>query len=399
LQQKADVVPDPPASIWTRNVLILALTVFFARFGQGLQGGVSTNFLVHDLGLGGDQVLWLAGVREIPGLGLMFLTALIMRLPQSHRAFWSLLLMGFGYGCYYFINSYTTLLALAFIASIGFHNWMPLLSSLGMGLVGRERSGRVLGRMNAVGSLASMGGMVIIVFFSEKFGLRPFFLFGGAFLILAALVVSRLPKEIGASTEKIPRLLLRKRYWLFYVLTFFEGSRTQVFYTFGAWVLVDSYGFNAQRISVLLIISGLMNFLIAPHMGNWIDRFGERITLTASYFALVLVFIAYATVHNAYALGGLYIAINFLVMFRIGLHTYVNRIAPDEDLSPTLSAGVSINHLTSVGMSLVAGTLLRVVGYEGLCWGAAGVILLSIPFALAIRVDKSDEQVSEAAVA
>ena len=108
MQQKADVVPDPPASIWTRNVLILALTVFFARFGQGLQGVVSPNFLVHDLGLGGDQVLWLAGVREIPGLGLMFLTALIMRLPQSHRAFWSLLLMGFGYGCYYFIINYNT---------------------------------------------------------------------------------------------------------------------------------------------------------------------------------------------------------------------------------------------------------------------------------------------------
>lgn len=381
-------------SIWTKNVIILAATVFFVRFGQGMQGGVSTNFFVHDLGLGGDRVLWLAGIREIPGLGLMFLAALMMRLPQSRRAFLALLLMGLGYGSYALVHSYTALITVALIASIGFHNWMPLRSSLGMGLVGRERSGRVLGRLNAVGSLASIGGMLVIVFFSERLGLRPFFVFGGVLLIIAAFVVYRLPKEIGANTEKIPRIVLRKRYWLFYILTFFEGSRTQVFYTFGAWVLVNNYDFNAQRISILLIISGIVNFFLSPRMGDWIDRFGERKTLAASYFALVLVFIGYATIHHAWVLGALYITINFLVMFRIGLHTYVNRIAPDEDLSPTLSAGVSINHITSVGMSMVAGALLSSIGYEGLCWGAAGVILLSIPFALAIRIGKPEEQAS-----
>ena len=383
-QQNADSLPSE--SIWTRNVIILSLTVFFARFGSGLQGGVSTNFFVHDLGLGGDQVLWLAGIREIPGLSLIFLAALMMRLPQSRRAFLSLLLMGPAYGSYALVHSYGALIAMALIASVGFHNWMPLRSSLGMGLVGRKRSGRVLGRLNSVGSLASMGGMLMVALFSERLGLRPFFAFGGLFLIIAAITAYRLPRDIGASVEKTPRIVLRKRYWLFYVLTFFEGSRTQVFYTFGAWVLVDNYGFNAQRMSILLIASGIVNFILSPYMGNWVDRFGERLTLAASYVGLVLVFIGYATLHDPWALSGLYIAINFLVMFRIGLHTYINRIAPDEDLSPTLSAGVSINHITSVGMSLVAGTLLRFIGYEGLCWGAAGVILVSIPFALAIRI-------------
>ena len=383
-QQNADSLPSE--SIWTRNVIILSLTVFFARFGSGLQGGVSTNFFVHDLGLGGDQVLWLAGIREIPGLSLIFLAALMMRLPQSRRAFLSLLLMGLAYGSYALVHSYGALIAMALIASVGFHNWMPLRSSLGMGLVGRKRSGRVLGRLNSVGSLASMGGMLMVALFSERLGLRPFFAFGGLFLIIAAITAYRLPRDIGASVEKTPRIVLRKRYWLFYVLTFFEGSRTQVFYTFGAWVLVDNYGFNAQRMSILLIASGIVNFILSPYMGNWVDRFGERLTLAASYVGLVLVFIGYATLHDPWALSGLYIAINFLVMFRIGLHTYINRIAPDEDLSPTLSAGVSINHITSVGMSLVAGTLLRFIGYEGLCWGAAGVILVSIPFALAIRI-------------
>ncbi len=378
------------AGFWTRDIILLALTVFFVRFGQGLQGGISTNFFVHDLGLGGDRILWLAGIREIPGLALIFLAALTMRLPQSHRASIALLLMAVGYGSYAVVQSYGTLIAMALIASVGFHNWMPLQSSLGMGLVGKERSGRVLGRLNSVGALATIIGMLAIVFLSERIGLRPFFVCGGIFFILAAITVYRLPTKIGASVEKVPRIVLKRRYWLFYVLTFFEGSRTQIFHTFGAWVLVNNYGLNAQEISIILIISGVLNFLIAPRIGNWIDRFGERKTLTASYIALVLAFIGYATIHNIWVLGALFISIRLLVMFRIGLHTYVNRVAPDKDLSPTLSAGVSINHITSVGMSLIAGTLLGIVGYEGLCWGAAGAILLSIPFALAIRIPGSE---------
>ncbi len=378
-------------SIWTRDVILLGMTVFFVRFGQGIQQGVSTNFFVNTLGLGGDQVLWLAGIREIPGLALMFLAALTMRVPQSRRATLALLMMGIGYGSFYFVHSYGTLIAMSLVASVGFHNWMPLLSSLGMGLVGRQRSGRVLGRMNGIGSLASMAGMLMIVLFSERFGLRVFYVVSGLLMIMSAAAVYQLPTDIGGNLKKTPRLILKKRYWLYYVLTFFEGSRTQVFHTFGAWVLVSQFGLNAQRISAVLIVSGLLNFLIAPHMGNWIDRFGEKRMLSVSYAALVLVFVGYATIRNVWVLAVLFIMVRMLVLFRIGLQTYLNRIAPVNDLSPTLSAGVSINHISSVGMSMIAGTLLGIVGYQTLCWGAAGMITLSIPFALSIRIRKPAE--------
>ncbi|MBN1814978.1 MAG: hypothetical protein JXA14_24300, partial [Anaerolineae bacterium] len=68
------------------------------------------------------------------------------------------------------------------------------------------------------------------------------------------------------------------------------------------------------------------------------------------------------------------------------LSTYIRRISPPEELTPNLSAGVSINHVTSVSMSLVAGSLLSIVGYKWLCWGAAALIIVSVPFALAIKV-------------
>ena len=371
---------------WRSNLALLAVTVFFASLGQGLQGGVTTNFFVQDLGLDGQRVLWLAGIREIPGLLLAFLAALTMRLPLSRRAGAALLLMALGFGCYALVHSYLPLIIAILVGSVGFHNWFPVQSALGMGLVRREHSGRILGRMNAVAALASVVGMGAVILMSERLGLRPFFLFSAAALAVGAAIVLCLPTDIGAGNAESPRLVFRRRYWLYYVLILFQGSRTQVFSALGPWVLVHFYGVTAAQLAILMIASRVVNFLAAPRVGDWLDRLGERRVLTASYLGLAAAFVGYATFHNIWLLAMMYVAINFLYMFRIGLDTYVNRIAPPEELSPTLSAGVSINHITSVGVSLIAGGLVASLGYEPLCLGAAAIILLSCPFALSLKV-------------
>ena len=374
------------AGVWTGNLLLLASATFMVSFGTGLVNGASTNFFVNILGLSGAQVLWLAGIREIPGLILMFIAALIMHLPLSRRAAASVLLMGVGYGLYALVRSYTALIIMALIASLGFHNWLPLSSSLALSLAGKERSGRIMGVLSSVGALASIIGVSMIAVLARSLPLRDFFTAGGLLMVIAAVLLARLPTNLGETGKAQPRLLFKRRYWLYYVLTLFEGSRTQVFGSFGTLVLVQEYGLDARAISLLLVASGVVNFLAAPLLGHLLDRLGERLTLSISYVLLALCFVGYATVHNAWFLGAMLIGINLLVMLSMGLSTYVHRLAPPEELTPTLSTGVSINHITSVSMSLLAGTLLKLVGYENLCWGAAAIILLSVPFALAIRV-------------
>ena len=379
------------AVLWGRYVLILAFSVFMVSLGQGLLNGASTNFFVDVLGLSSKQVLWLAGIREIPGLGLMFIAALITHWPLSRRAAASLLLMGVGYGLYTIIHSYTALLAIAVVASLGFHIWMPLQSTLGLALTKKEQAGHILGALTSVSALASIVGMGMTALLATTLPLRAFYLVGGITIVIGGLLVSRISTTVGAHTEAQPRMTLKWRYWLYYVLIFFEGSRMQVFGAFGTLVLVQNYGFGAREISLLLVASGIVNFVLAPRLGRLLDVVGERIMLSASYVALALCFVGYATVHNAWFLAAMLIGINFLVTLRIGLSTYVRRIAPPEELASTLSAGVSINHITSVSMSLVAGALLDLVGYEWLCWGAAAVIMLSVPFALAIKVHAPSE--------
>jgi predicted MFS family arabinose efflux permease len=375
------------ASTWGRDLVILAVTVFLARLGQGLLRGVSTNFYIDVVGLSGKQVLWLTGIREIPGLSLVAIAALISHWPLRRRAAAALLLMGVGYGLYALVNSYAALLAVAILGSLGFHNWTPVQSALGLALAKREHSGRILGTLSSMGALASLVGMGVTAALAAVLPLRSFYVLGGIAMVVGGLLVSRIPASVGECKEVQPRILFRKRYWLYYVLTFFEGSRMQVFGAFGTLVLVESYGLNASQVSLLLAVSGVVNFVLAPRLGHLLDVVGERTMLAASYVALALCFVGYATVHNVWFLALMLIGINLLVTLRIGLSTYVNRIAPTEEVASTLTAGVSVNHVTSVSMSLVAGTLLSIVGYEWLCWGAAAVIMLSVPFALGIRVE------------
>ena len=320
------------SAMWSRHLIILACTVFLSRLGQGLLRGASTNFFVDTLDLSGKQVLWLAGIREIPGLVLVLIAALTMRWTLSQRATASLILMGLGYGLYATVHSYTALLVVAVVGSLGFHNWMPLQSTLGLALTRKEEAGRVLGALAAVGSLASIVGMGVTALLATSLPLRQFYILGGIVMALGGVLVSRLPGHIGGEEATRPRIIFRGRYWLYYVLTFFEGSRTQVFGTFSTLILVQTYGLDARQISLLLVVSGIANFVLSPRIGQLLDVVGERVMLSASYVALALCFVGYALVHNVWLLGGLLIAINLLVTMRIGLSTYVRRIAPPEEL-------------------------------------------------------------------
>jgi predicted MFS family arabinose efflux permease len=378
--------------IWTPNLVMLATTTFLLSFGTGLNSGVSTNFFKEIIKMNSGQQMALAGVREIPGLLLMFIAALSMHLPLTWRAAVSVVIMGIGYALYAVVNSYVALVAVALVGSLGFHSWMPLTSSLALGLTTKAHSGKVLGSLASIGALASITALLVSFVFSnfvprDHFPLRTFLAAGGISMIIAGLLIVRLPKHIGRTVKEQPRLLFRRRYWLYYVLTFFEGSRTQVFGAFNLLVLVQYYHWDVYHITALLAASGLVNFLLARRLGHLLDHIGERLTLAVSYVLLSLCFVGYALAQNPLLLGVFLICINLLVTLSMGLSTYVNRIAPPEELTPTLSTGVSINHITSVSMSLLAGYLLnKGVPYALLCWGAATIIIISVPFALAIRI-------------
>lgn len=374
---------------WTSNLVLFAVAVFLMRFGQGLLGGARINFFVDTLGLSAGQVLWLEGIRELPGLGLILIAALTMRLPLPRQGALALLLMGIGYALYAFVGSYSVLLAAAIVASFGFHLWTPLHSAISMSLSTKENTGRVLGTLASVGSLAAIAGMGATSLISrlfESISLSIYYPVGGIFIVLSALLIVRLPTDIGSTEVKPPRILLKPRYWLYYVLIFFAGARKLILNSFVMLVLVQDFDLKVWQVSTLMLVSSCLNLLIAPYLGSLIDRLGERITTPVAYLVLALCCLGYATIHNMWFLIALWILTRLVMPLGMGLSTYVYRTAPSEELTPTLSAGVTFDHISSVGMPFLVGALLPVMQYEGIFLGMAVLILLSIPFARALRV-------------
>lgn len=381
---------------WTANLLMLAATVFAVAFGEGIINGVRANFFVDVIGLSGAQVLWLEGLREIPGILLIVIAAALMHLPAVWRSAVAILIMGVGFMLYAVVDSFWGLVAMAIIASTGTHVWMPLQSVLGFAVTPRAYSGRVLGSLQSVAALAGILGMGVLTLISaleSEIPLQVYYIIGGAMIVVGAALLLKLPKELGTKRERPQRIVLRSRYWLYYVLTFFEGSRKQVLHTFGTLYLVDTFKLPVWQISSLLVVSSIVNLVASPLLGALVDRVGERKTLSASYVGLVICCVAFGVLSEPVLLAGVFIVMRMLVLLGIGLNTYVNRIAPSHELDPTLSAGISINHVTSVGMPIVAGLLLPLIGYPGVFMGTAVLVLLSIPFALAIRIPKAEQQV------
>ena len=376
-------------TIWSKSLTLFAVAVFLDRFGQGLLGGARMNFFVESLGLSNDQVLWLEGIREIPGLALIFLAAFTMHLPLAWQGVISLLLMGIGYGLYAFAGSYSALLVMAIVASFGFHLWTPLNHAIGMSLSSKKNTGRILGVLASVGSLASIVGMAVLSLLStlfETLSLGVYFLIGGIFIMFATFLVARLPKDLGMTEVKPARILVRRRYWLYYVLIFLSGARKLVLGSFVTLVLVQDYDLHVWQVSTLMLVSSVLNLLVSPVMGAFIDRFGERVTTTASYVILALCCVGYAMFSNLWVLLALWTLIKLVMPLGMGLSTYVYRTAPPEELAPTLTAGVTFDHISSVGMPFLTSAVLPVIQYNGVFLATAALILLSIPFARALQV-------------
>ncbi len=127
-------------------------------------------------------------------------------------------------------------------------------------------------------------------------------------------------------------LILRRRYWLYYLLTFLSGARRQIFVVFAAFLMVEKFGYSASEITVLFLINYAFNWLFAERIGAMIARWGERWALSFEYVGLVIVFVAYGFVDNAFAVF-LYIADHLFFSIAIALKTYFQKIADPADIA------------------------------------------------------------------
>jgi predicted MFS family arabinose efflux permease len=358
-----------------RDLFLFFSASISVSLSMGLNTGVFNNFAVEVIGIRPEQLGVLESIREVPGLLSGFLISALMGIREPIVGSISLALLALGMGLYSIVGNIPLLILFAFTWSLGLHLWMPLSSSMAIYLSDENERGRMLGLLGSAGSIASITAIGFVFLFAKGLGYRSIYLISGSLAAIGALSALSISKKVGV-TEK-PKLVIKKRYWLYYLLTLLEGCRKQMFITFAVFVLVKVYGFGVRNISLLMLLNGFLNFVLAPRVGRLIDRVGERKVLLASYSSLILVFLGYALIHNPFVLSFLYILDNLLFLGSISLTTYIGKIAPLEEIRPTLSMGTTMNHVAAVTIPVTGGYIWKALGYEIIFGIGSAIVLLS----------------------
>jgi predicted MFS family arabinose efflux permease len=329
--------------------LFTALTFLFS-FGFAVYMGVFQNFLRDELHAGPFQLGSLESMREIPGFLTAIMAGTLIALAESRVAGLGLLITGIGIGATGHMHSFAPLVAITVFWSIGFHLYASMSSAITLTLAKGQEGGRHLGRMAAVGSVATLAGLGIAWLIKQFFDAVPyntFFYLAGASIFAGGVLCMMLGSH-SASEGTRARLILRREYGLFYLLTFLEGCRRQIFSIFASFALILIYHVPLQHMLALQLINAILIAATAPYIGKLVDRKGERGPLTFYSIGLILVFLGYATLRTVGALYALFLLDNILFTFGVGFTTYLNRIVRKGELTPCIAMGLTMNHVAAV---------------------------------------------------
>ena len=367
-----------------RDLRLLAFTIFCYSFGWGSYFSTFNNFAVERLNLQANQLGVVESLREMPGFLMVFVAALTMRIAEPILASMALALVALGIGAYCMVDNVTMLITCSLIWSVGIHCWMPLSPSMTLNLSEEGQQGRRLGLMNSVGAAGTICGMVMVFAIARVLHFKSIFIIAGLAVALGVVAVSRISRDIGHAEK--PRFVLKRKYSLYYFLTFLEGCRKQVFITFAIFVLVRQFHAPLHVIAFLMILNNVTNLILAPRVGKLIDKVGEKPVLLTCYALLIPVFIGYATIKTPLMLYCLYFSDNLLYLGSIGLTTYLHKIAESADVMPSLTMGVSVNHAAAVIVPIIGGQLWSRLGYPVTFFGGAVVVAVSVLTVLRMRV-------------
>ena len=318
------------------------------------------NFAVENVGLTGEGIGIIQSVREIPGF-LTFLAIFVMMLMKEHRlSAISIIATGVGLGLTGLFPSPAGLAITTMIFSLGFHYYETTNQSLTLQYFDKTKSPWVFGKLRSIAAASNIAIGITIYVLSTLLNFTQTYLCIGAFVLAAGLwglFQNPLDKTIIPQRK---RLIFKKKYWLFYFLSFMAGARRQIFIAFAVFLMVKKFHFSVHEVTILFVTNNVINYFLSPLIGKSIIRFGERKVLSLEYFSLIFIFLAYATVESKILLGVLYILDHIFFNFAIAIRTYFQKVGDPKDIAPSMAVGFTINHIAAVFLPAIGGALWMV---------------------------------------
>ncbi len=342
------------------------------------------NFAVHVIHLDGSHIGLLQSIREIPGFLSLLVVYFLLFIKEHRLSALSVLILGMGVAATGLFPSFHGIIFTTLLMSFGFHYFETTNQSLTLQYFDKTTAPIVFGKLRSLASLSNIGAGVLILLLSPLLTYAQLYLLFGLLISTAALwafFTNPCQKEIIPQNK---HMVFKRKYWLYYSLTFMAGARRQIFIAFAVFLLVKKFQFNIQEIALLFLFNNLVNVFLSPFIGKWIVRFGERKLLSIEYFSLILIFVSYAVVDSKIIVACLYILDHIFFNFAIAIRTFFQKIADPQDIAPSMAVGFTINHIAAVFLPALGG-LLWLIDYR--IPFIAGAVLSGISFLLVQFID------------
>lgn len=377
----AEHIPES-SSRFQQPFFLLALMAVAMPLSFSVWQALLNNFTVDRAAFTGAEIGMLQSLREVPGFLSFTVVFLLIWFREQRIALVSMIVMGIGVSITGYFPSVIGLYLTTVLMSFGFHYFEAVNQSLSLQWLDKSNAAHHMGRLIAIGSGASLLAYGLVYVSLEFLGLsmETVYLIGGLVTVAIAVYAYAKFPVFPEKAEQIKKPILRKRYWLFYALTFMSGARRQIFTVFAGFLMVEKFGFDAPAIAAMFFANGVINMWAAPRIGKLIVRWGERRALTLEYMGLICIFSAYAFVESPWIAVLLYVLDHLFFSMAIAIKTYFQKIADPREIAPTASVAFTINHIAAVVLPVAYGVLWLISPAAVFLTGAAlsvGSLLLA----------------------
>jgi hypothetical protein len=388
----------PSLPVWRRPVALLFLMAAAMPIAFATWSALLNNFVIEVAQFDGSDIGWLHTVREIPGFLAIGVIAILLFMREQVLAMVSLILLGVATAITAWFPSLGGILMITMLSSIGFHYYETVNQSLQLQWLPKDRAPQMLGWLLAAGSGATLVAYLCIILTWEALGLtyNMVYLLAGGFTAAVALFALLAYPQFEAPEPQIKKMVLRRRYWLYYALQFMSGARRQIFVVFAGFMMVEKFGFRVHEVTALFTINLVVNMIAAPLLGRAVARWGERKALSVEYVGLVCVFLGYGGIYwfgwGVMMAAFLYVVDHIFFALALALKTYFQKIADPRDIAPTAAVAFTINHIAAVFLPASLG-YLWLVSPSSVFVLAAG--MAGVSFCLALLIPRHPEPGNE----
>ncbi|QIS00612.1 MFS transporter [Vibrio diabolicus] len=367
-----------------QNFLLLISIIVPIAFSTWM--ALLNNFVIEKANFDGADIGLLQSVREVPGFLAFTAVFVLLFIREQRFMLVSLAMLTLGTALTGYFTTLYGLLFTTLLMSTGFHYFETLKQSLSLQWLSKEEAPEMLGKFISVGALASLFtyGAIWVSLEQLKLDFKTVYLMAGGLGFVLILVMAFAFPQFKTKVPQNKKLILRKRYWLYYALTFMSGARRQIFTVFAGFLMVEKFGYSAADITLLFLINYVFNFLFAKRIGRFIGVVGERKALMFEYVGLIFVFVGYGLVQTAEWAAALYVVDHLFFALALAIKTYFQKIADPADMASTAGVAFTINHIAAVVIPVTFGVIWLVspasVFYIGAGMAAVSLLLsLNIP--------------------